>query len=149
VSIATGRSTTLLARDRLGAAGDGGQNPVTEPAIRAARAAEIPDLGHLIAVSFNDLGANVYLVPPLADRVPVLADFFTLLTEVAAEHGRVDVIDGAEGPVASAVWFDYTYPVLEPDDVGKQLDAPAGRHALLPDVAPSRLGRAAQLGDPS
>jgi ribosomal protein S18 acetylase RimI-like enzyme len=99
---------------------------VTEPAIRPARAAEIPALGHLIAVSFNDLDANIYLVPPLADRVPVLADFFTLLTEVAAEHGRVDVVDGADSPGRHRGLFDYTHPVDEPEDVGKRLAALAG-----------------------
>ena len=83
-------------------------------------------MGELIAVSFNDLGANIYLVPPLVDRVPVLADFFTLLTEVAAEHGRVDVIDGTDGLAATAVWFDYTRPVPEPDEFDKRLAALAG-----------------------
>ena len=70
---------------------------MTDPTIRPALDEEIPAVGELIAVSFNKLGANVYLVPPLADRVPVMADFFTLLTEVAAGHGRVDVVDGADG----------------------------------------------------
>ena len=98
----------------------------TEPTIRPALAAEIPAVGELIAVSFNELDANIYLVPPLVDRVPVLADFFTLLTEVAAEHGRVDVIDGTDGPAATAVWFDYTRPVPEPDEFGERLAALAG-----------------------
>jgi hypothetical protein len=89
---------------------------VTEPTIRAARTAEIPSAGHLIAVAFNELDANAYLVPPLADRVPVMAGFFTQLTEVAAEHGRVDVVDGTDGPVATAVWFDYTQLVPEQAD---------------------------------
>jgi ribosomal protein S18 acetylase RimI-like enzyme len=98
----------------------------TEPAIRPALTAEIAAVGHLIAVSFNELAANIYLVPPLADRVPVMADFFTMLTEVAAEHGRVDVIDGSDGPAATAVWFDYTHPVPEPADFDKRLAAFAG-----------------------
>ena len=34
---------------------------MTVPTIRPARAGEIPALGHLIAVSFNHLGPNVYL----------------------------------------------------------------------------------------
>jgi GNAT superfamily N-acetyltransferase len=97
-----------------------------EPAIRPALTAEIPAVGELIAVSFNELGANAYLVPPLADRVPVMAGFFTLLTEVAAGHGRVDVIDGDAGPVATAVWFDYTTPVPEPADFDTRLAAFAG-----------------------
>ena len=99
---------------------------MTDPTIRPALDEEIPAVGELIAVSFNELGANVYLVPPLADRVPVMADFFTLLTEVAAGHGRVDVVDGADGPAATAVWFDYTKPVPEPAEFDKRLAALAG-----------------------
>ena len=86
---------------------------MTVPTIRPARAGEIPAPGHLIAVSLNHLGPNVYLVPPPTERIPVYAGFFALLTEVAAEHGRVDVVDGAGSPVATAVWFDYTQPVPE------------------------------------
>jgi ribosomal protein S18 acetylase RimI-like enzyme len=103
-----------------------GRDAVTEPTIRPALAAEIPAVGELVAVSFNELGANVYLVPPPLDRVPVLARFFTLFTEVAAEHGRVDVIDGFDGLAATAVWFDYTHPIPEPADYEKRLAALAG-----------------------
>jgi ribosomal protein S18 acetylase RimI-like enzyme len=99
---------------------------VTEPTIRAALAAEIATVGELIAVAFDELGANRYLVPPAADRVPVLAGFFTLLSEVAAAHGRVDVVDGTDGPAATAVWFDYTRPVPEPVEFDKRLAALAG-----------------------
>ena len=58
-----------------------------------------------------------------------MADFFTLLTEVAAGHGRVDVVDvvdGADGLAATAVWFDYTKPVPEPAEFDKRLAALAG-----------------------
>jgi ribosomal protein S18 acetylase RimI-like enzyme len=91
--------------------------------IRAARPGEIPAVGHLIAVSFNDLAANAYLVPPLADRVPVLAEFFTLLTEQAA---RVDVVDGPDGLAATAVWFDNTTEQPDPPEYDKRLAALAG-----------------------
>jgi ribosomal protein S18 acetylase RimI-like enzyme len=99
---------------------------VTGPTIRPAGAGEIAAVGELVAVSFNELGANVYLVPPLVDRVPVMSDFFTLFTEVAVEHGRVDVIDGTDGPAAAAVWFDYTRPAPERADIDKRLAALAG-----------------------
>jgi ribosomal protein S18 acetylase RimI-like enzyme len=99
---------------------------VTEPTIRPALPTEIPAVGELIAISFDDLAPNAYLVPPPSERVPVLADFFALFTEVAAEHGRVDVIDGEDGPAAAAVWFDYTCPVPEPADYDKRLAALAG-----------------------
>ena len=99
---------------------------MTEPTIRPALTTEIPVVGELIAVSFDHLGANIYLVPPPAGRVPVLAEFFTLLSEVAVEHGRVDVVDGTDGLAATAVWFDYTQPMPEPDDVDKRLAALAG-----------------------
>ena len=97
-------------------------------AIRAARAAEIPALGELIAVSFNHLDANAYLVPPLADRVRVMAGFFTLLTEHAAEYGRVDVVDGPDGPVATAVWFDLTRDAPDPPDYENRLAALSGAY---------------------
>ena len=99
---------------------------MTEPTIRPAMPTEIPAVGELIAISFDDLAPNAYLVPPPSERVPVLADFFALFTEVAAEHGRVDVIDGEDGPAAAAVWFDYTRPVPEPADYDKRLAALAG-----------------------
>ena len=57
-----------------------------------------------------------------------MAEFFTLLTEVAAGHGRVDVVDGTDGLAATAVWFDYTRPVPEPADYDKRLAAFAGRY---------------------
>lgn len=101
---------------------------MTDPTIRPALDEEIPAVGELIAVSFNELGANVYLVPPLADRVPVMADFFTLLTELAAGHGRVDVVDGADGLAATAVWFDYTRESPDPENYEERLRALAGEY---------------------
>ena len=97
-----------------------------EPTIRPALTTELPVVGELIAVSFNELAPNIYLVPPPAERVPVLADFFTLLSEVAVDHGRIEVIDGTDGLAAAAVWFDYTQPVPDPDDYDKRVEALAG-----------------------
>jgi ribosomal protein S18 acetylase RimI-like enzyme len=94
--------------------------------IRPARPEEVPAVGELIAVAFDDLAANRYLVPPPAERVPVMAGFFALLTEVAAEHGRVDVVDGPAGPAATAVWFDYTAEMPEPAGYEARLAALAG-----------------------
>jgi GNAT superfamily N-acetyltransferase len=94
--------------------------------IRPARPGEVPAVAELIAVSFNDLAPNAYLVPPMVDRVPVMADFFTLLTEVAAEHGRIDVVDGPSGLAATAVWFDYTAEMPEPPEYDKRLAVLAG-----------------------
>jgi hypothetical protein len=71
--------------------------------IRSAEEHEIPAVGELIAVAFNHLDANAYLVPPLADRVEVMGRFFTLLTGHAVHHGRVDLVPGPDGgPVATA-----------------------------------------------
>jgi ribosomal protein S18 acetylase RimI-like enzyme len=94
--------------------------------IRSARAEEVPAVGELIAVAFDDLAANAYLVPPPADRVPVMAGFFALLTEVAAEHGRIDVVDGPSGLAGTAVWFDYTAEMPEPAGYDPRLAALAG-----------------------
>jgi ribosomal protein S18 acetylase RimI-like enzyme len=100
---------------------------------RPARADEIDALGELIAVSFDDLAANHYLVPDPADRIPVLAKFFGRLTAHAAEHGRVDVVGGTDAPAATAVWFDYTRPTPEPEpfDAGRYQDRFAALDALF------------------
>jgi GNAT superfamily N-acetyltransferase len=94
--------------------------------IRPARDEEIPAVGELIAVAFNDLAANAYLVPPLSDRVRVMARFFTLLTGHAQEHGRVDVVPGGTGPIATAVWFDMTRETPGPADYETRIETLAG-----------------------
>ena len=78
--------------------------------IRPAREDEIAEVGLLISHSFFDLDANRYLVPPLDDRLPVMADFFAMLTEHADKYCRIDVMDNPEGDglAGTAVWFDYT-----------------------------------------
>jgi ribosomal protein S18 acetylase RimI-like enzyme len=99
------------------------------PEIRPARADELAAVGALVAWSFNDLDANAYLVPPLTDRLRVMGEFFTLYTEHAFRHGRVDVVDGAAGGLdAAAVWFDRTADVPEPPDYGSRLAALAGQY---------------------
>jgi ribosomal protein S18 acetylase RimI-like enzyme len=94
--------------------------PVIRP---AADAAEIAVLGSLIAFSFDHLDANHYLVPQEDERLERMAGFFTLLTEHAAEHGKVLVTeDGAAG----AVWFDRTREPVEPVEYERRLKAVAG-----------------------
>jgi ribosomal protein S18 acetylase RimI-like enzyme len=95
-------------------------------AIRPARTDEIADVGRLIAVSFDHLAANAYLVPSPVDRITVMADFFALLTGHADEHGRVDVVDGPNGLSATAVWFDLTRDAPEPADYDQRMAALAG-----------------------
>ncbi len=99
---------------------------MTEPTIRPALTTEIPAVGELISLSFDDLAPNRYLVPRPAERTPLLAEFFTLLSEVAAAYGRIDVIDGPDGLAAAVVWFDYTRPIPDPDGLDKRLAALAG-----------------------
>jgi ribosomal protein S18 acetylase RimI-like enzyme len=98
--------------------------------IRPAREDEIPAIGHLISLSFFDLAADAYLVPPLDDRLPVLADFFALLTEHAYKYGRVDVIDNPDGTglAAAAVWFDYTTESPDPENYEERLRSLAGEY---------------------
>jgi ribosomal protein S18 acetylase RimI-like enzyme len=91
------------------------------PTVRPARPDEIAPVGRLIAESFDHLDANRYLVPSEADRIRVMADFFTLLTTHAAEYGRVDVVDGPAGPAATAVWFDLTRDVPDPDGYDERM----------------------------
>ncbi|MCY1144522.1 GNAT family N-acetyltransferase [Actinoplanes sp. Pm04-4] len=101
---------------------------MTFPPIRPARDEEIPAVGHLISHSFFHLDANAYLVPPLEDRLKVMADFFTLLTEHAQKYGRVDVIDLPDGSglAATAVWFDYTKDSPDPEAYDERLRELAG-----------------------
>jgi ribosomal protein S18 acetylase RimI-like enzyme len=101
---------------------------MTYPAIRPACEDEIPAVGHLISYSFNDLAANAYLVPPLDDRIRVMADFFTLYTAHAFKYGRIDVIDRPDGAglAATAVWFDNTTEAPAPEQYEERLGALAG-----------------------
>lgn len=101
---------------------------MTFPPIRPARDEEIPAVGHLISHSFFDLDANAYLVPPVEDRLKVMADFFTLLTEHAQKYGRVDVVDLPDGSglAATGVWFDYTKESPDPEAYDERLRALAG-----------------------
>jgi ribosomal protein S18 acetylase RimI-like enzyme len=94
--------------------------------VRPARPGEIAPIGRLIAESFDHLDANRYLVPSESDRIGVMAGFFTLLTGHAAEHGRVDVVDGPGGPAATAVWFDLTRDVPDPADYDERMTALSG-----------------------
>lgn len=98
------------------------------PEIRPAAEDELAAVGHLISLSFLDLAANAYLVPPLDDRLRVMADFFTLLTEHAYRYGKVDVIDAPSGTglVATGVWFDRTTEAAEPEGYEPRLRALAG-----------------------
>ena len=100
------------------------------PEIRPARADEIPAVGHLISLSFFDLAADAYLVPPLDDRLPVMADFFAMLSEHAYKYGRVDVIDNPEGDglAGTAVWFDYTTESPAPENYDERLRSLAGEY---------------------
>jgi ribosomal protein S18 acetylase RimI-like enzyme len=99
---------------------------MTNPTIRPAREDEIPAVGALVALSFDDLAANHYLVPSEDDRLKVMGDFFTLYTEHAFHYGRVDVIDDGDGLEGAAVWFDRTGDLAEPPDYQNRLAALAG-----------------------
>lgn len=89
--------------------------------IRPAAEAEIAAVGALVALSFNDLDANAYLVPPPADRLRVMGDFFTLYTEHAFRYGRVDVIEEDGALIGTAVWFDRTTDIPEPPEYQSRL----------------------------
>ncbi|MFD0522830.1 hypothetical protein [Paractinoplanes durhamensis] len=96
--------------------------------IRPAREDELATVGALISQSFFHLGACVYLVPPVEDRLKVHNDYFTLLTEHAHNYGRVDVIDdpSGDGLAATAVWFDYTREAPDPPNYDERLQGLAG-----------------------
>ncbi|MET0495353.1 MAG: GNAT family N-acetyltransferase [Actinoplanes sp.] len=95
--------------------------------IRPATEAELPAVGALIALSFDDLVQNHSLVPDEQARLRVMTGFFTLLTEHAPLCGKVDVIDGEDGGlVAAAVWFDRTQDMPEIPRYDERLAALAG-----------------------
>ncbi|GBG39238.1 GNAT family N-acetyltransferase [Mycobacterium montefiorense] len=96
--------------------------------VRRARQDEIDAVGALIALSFNDLDASAYLTPPLIDRPRVCGDYFTLHTRHALEHGRVDVIEKADGLSAAAVWFDRSREIPEIADYDRRLPEIAGQY---------------------
>jgi ribosomal protein S18 acetylase RimI-like enzyme len=104
--------------------------------IRPAAEAELPAVGALIALAFDDLEQNRSLVPDPAVRLRVMGEFFTLLTEHAPLCGKVDVIDDpAGGLAAAAVWFDRTHEIPEIPHYDERLAALAGEwlphfHAL-------------------
>ncbi len=107
------------------------------PVIRPATEAELPAVGALIALSFDELEQNRSLVPDPAARLRVMGDFFTLLTEHAPLCGKVDVIDDPAGGglAAAAVWFDRTVAMPEIPHYEDRLAALAGQwlphfHAL-------------------
>ena len=93
---------------------------------RAEGADELLAAAELITLSFDHLGANRYLVPPDAERLVALRDFFHLHVEhAAAGHGEVwRSADGA----AVAVWFDRTGEVVEPPDFDTRVKSLAGSH---------------------
>jgi GNAT superfamily N-acetyltransferase len=99
---------------------------MTEATIRSASEAELAEVGALIALSFNNLGPDTYLVPLPADRPRVMGAFFTLLTEHAFRYGRVDVIENGRGIEGTAVWFDRTGDTPEPPDYEHRVAALAG-----------------------
>ncbi|WIM99145.1 GNAT family N-acetyltransferase [Actinoplanes oblitus] len=97
--------------------------------IRPARAGELAAVGALISHSFDHLAADAYLVPVPGDRERVMADFFTLETEYASGHGKVEVVDHPDGGLAAAaVWYDRTAPLPEFPDYLERLTALAGEH---------------------
>jgi len=103
---------------------------MTFPQIRSARQDEIAAVGHHISYSFDELAADSYLVPNPVDRLKVMADFFTLLTEHAFTYGRIDVIDApsGDGLAGAAVWFDLTRDSPGPERYEERLEELAGEY---------------------
>jgi ribosomal protein S18 acetylase RimI-like enzyme len=109
---------------------------MTSPVIRpAAGQAELDAVADLVALSFNELDACRYLVPPLDDRQRVMRSYFAILVEHAAVHGKVHVTDDLS---AAAVWFDRTVDMPAPADYEQRQAAGVGpyldRFAALDEV---------------
>lgn len=102
---------------------------MTDFTIRPARADELTAIGALISHSFDQLDADAYLVPVAEDRERIMADFFTLETEYAFSHGKVEVIDHEDGGyAAAAVWYDRVTPLPEFPNYMERLTDLAGDH---------------------
>jgi ribosomal protein S18 acetylase RimI-like enzyme len=97
------------------------------PTIRpAADAADVAAAADLIALSFDHLAANHYLVPDEKLRLPVMREFFFLLTEHAA-NGAGEVLLTEDG-AGAAVWFDRTTDPTEPEGYEERITAAAGEY---------------------
>ena len=95
------------------------------PAIRtAADSADIDYAAELIALSFDHLAANHYLVPRAEERLTRLRKFFFIMTEHAAD-GAGEVLLTEDG-AGVAVWFDRTGAPTEPVDAESRISAAAG-----------------------
>ena len=95
------------------------------PAIRPALDdQEVAAAADLIALSFDHLGANHYLVPVESERLTVMRAFFLAETERAANGaGQVLVTEDAV-----AVWFDRTRQHPLPEGYEEKFAAAVGPH---------------------
>lgn len=93
--------------------------------IRAAAGdADVAHAADLIARAFDHLAANHYLVADPPRRLPVMREFFRLLTDHAARGaGEVWLTDGGV-----AVWFDRTTEPAEPENYEQRLAEATGEH---------------------
>jgi GNAT superfamily N-acetyltransferase len=95
------------------------------PTIRpAADHVDVAAAAALIARSFDHLAANHYLVPDPRERLRIMEDWFSVLTEHAA-NGAGEVLLTHDRS-AVTVWFDRTSEPAEPDNYEKRLTELAG-----------------------
>lgn len=85
---------------------------MTDLTIRTAESpADVAAVAELIALSFDDLRPNRYLVPDPERRRAIMAGYFGLAAEQAAGGaGEVHLLERGGELVATAVWFDRTGP---------------------------------------
>lgn len=92
--------------------------------IRPARPEDLTEIGHLLALAFDE-PVTRWLVPDPARRPVVMPRFFAAVAGDALATGTVDLLCDAHNgyPFAAAVWFDHTRPTgtglapgHEPDD---------------------------------
>jgi GNAT superfamily N-acetyltransferase len=102
---------------------------------RGTTAAHAATAAALIAESFDKLAANQRLVPVPALRLQVMTNFFHIYTEHAVA-GAGEILFA--GDYATAVWFDHTGEVTEPDDFDRRLAEAVGE--FLPQF--QELGKA-------
>jgi ribosomal protein S18 acetylase RimI-like enzyme len=98
----------------------------TTPALRTAGAGDIDTVADLIADSFGHLDVIAFLVPDPHRRRAVSRDWYRLY--VAHAIGGAGQVVMTEDGSATAVWFNRTGQVGEPDDYAQRLAGLAGQH---------------------
>jgi GNAT superfamily N-acetyltransferase len=99
--------------------------------VRGAHETEIPAVGALILLSFENLDSDAYLVPPLADRQRVYGDYFAINRRHAPNHGRIDLTPDYQNKGLGSALPRTVQEELAGGRVPQYLEASGGNSARL------------------